>query len=136
MGFGFGACRFPILAVCCCIGSFLGRDIKWTWKPVGLLLFIASGCALLDLQPYGQNLIKHLANIDSPGGLVGGYIIYLTVPYALGTVGAGVLFATVFGISAIYLFNVNPVMTALNAFSWYREWKVRSEEDRLAKAPP
>jgi len=31
---------------------------------------------------------------------------------------------------------VNPVMTALNAFSFYREWKVRNEEERLAKAPP
>ena len=55
------------------------------------------------------SLIRHQANIDSPGGLLGGYIIHLTVPYALGSVGAGVLFATLFGISAIYLFNVNPV---------------------------
>ena len=78
---------------------------------------------LLDLQHFGGwHLIQHQANFDSPGGLVGGDIIRLTVPYALGSVGAGVLFATIFGISAIYLFNVNPVMTVLNAFSWYREW--------------
>ena len=103
----------------------------------GFSSFIASACALLDLQHIGGwSLIQRQANIDSPGGLVGSYIIYLTVPYALGSVGAGVLFATLFGISAIYLFNVNPVMTALNAFSWYREWKIRSEEERLAKAPP
>jgi S-DNA-T family DNA segregation ATPase FtsK/SpoIIIE len=136
-GFGFGAYLFPLLALCCCVASFLGIEIKWTWKPVWLLLFLASSCALLDLQHLGGwHLIQRQANIDSPGGLLGGYIIHLTVPYALGSVGAGVLFATVFGISAIYLFNVNPVMTALNAFSWYREWKVRSEEERLAKAPP
>ncbi|MCE0522430.1 MAG: DNA translocase FtsK 4TM domain-containing protein [Methylacidiphilales bacterium] len=135
-GFGFGAYLFPLLALCCCGASFFGIEIKWKWKPVWLLLFLASSCALLDLQPMGQTLIRHLANIDSPGGLLGGYIIYLTVPYALGSVGAGVLFATLFGISAIYLFNVNPVMTALNAFSWYREWKIRSEEERLSKAPP
>ncbi len=135
--FGFGAYLFPFLFVCCCIASFLGVEIKWSWKPLWLLLFIASGCALLDLQHIGGwSLIQRQANIDSPGGLVGGYIIYLTVPYALGSVGAGVLFATLFGISAIYLFNVNPVMTLLNAFSWYREWKIRSEEERLAKAPP
>ena len=135
--FGFGAYLFPFLFVCCCIGCFLGMEIKWTWKPLWLLLFIACGCALLDLQHIGGwNLIQRQANIDSPGGIVGGYIIQLTVPYALGSVGAGVLFATLFGISAIYLFNVNPVMTALNAFSWYREWKIRSEEERLAKAPP
>jgi S-DNA-T family DNA segregation ATPase FtsK/SpoIIIE len=136
-GFGFGAYLFPLLALCCCVASFLGLEIKWTWKPIWLLLFLASSCALLDLQHLGGwHLIQRQANIDSPGGLLGGYIIYLTVPYALGNVGAGVLFATVFGISAIYLFNVNPVMTALNAFSWYREWKIRNEEDRLAKAPP
>jgi DNA segregation ATPase FtsK/SpoIIIE, S-DNA-T family len=136
-GFGFGAYLFPLLALCCCVASFLGIEIKWTWKPVWLLVFLASSCALLDLQHIGGwHLIQRQANIDSPGGLLGGYIIYLTVPYALGSVGAGVLFATLFGISAIYLFNVNPVMTALNAFSWYREWKIRSEEERLAKAPP
>jgi DNA segregation ATPase FtsK/SpoIIIE, S-DNA-T family len=136
-GFGFGAYLFPLLALCCCVASFLGIEIKWTWKPVWLAIFLASTCALLDLQHLGGwNLIRHQANIDSPGGLLGGYIIYLTVPYALGSVGAGVLFATLFGISAIYLFNVNPVLTVLNAFSFYREWKIRSEEDRLAKAPP
>ena len=136
-GFGFGAYLFPLLALCCCVASFLGIEIKWTWKPVWLLLFLASTCALLDLQHLGGwQLIRHQANIDSPGGLLGGYIIYLAVPYALGNVGAGVLFATVFGISSIYLFNVNPVMTTLNAFSWYREWKIRTEEERLAKAPP
>jgi S-DNA-T family DNA segregation ATPase FtsK/SpoIIIE len=136
-GFGFGAYLFPLLSLCCCVASFLGMEIKWTWKPLWLLLFLASSCALLDLQHIGGwHLIQRQANIDSPGGLLGGYIIHLTVPYALGSVGAGVLFATVFGISAIYLFNVNPIMTALNAFSFYREWKIRSEEDRLSKAPP
>jgi S-DNA-T family DNA segregation ATPase FtsK/SpoIIIE len=134
--FGFGAYLFPFLFGCCCIASFLGLEIKWLWKLLWLPLFIASGCVLLDLQPFGQTLIRHIANIDSPGGIVGGYIINLTVPFALGRVGAAVVFATIFGISAIYLFNVNPVMTVLNAFSWYREWKIRSEEERLAKAPP
>jgi DNA segregation ATPase FtsK/SpoIIIE, S-DNA-T family len=135
-GFGFGAYLFPLLALCCCGASFIGIEIQWTWKPVWLALFLASGCALLDLLPFGQSLIRHLANIDSSGGIVGSYIIQLAVPYALGKVGAGVLFATIFGISAIYLFNVNPVVTTLGAFSWYREWKIRSEEERLEKAPP
>jgi S-DNA-T family DNA segregation ATPase FtsK/SpoIIIE len=134
--FGFAAYLFPVLALCCCGASFVGVEIKWTWKPLWLLLFIASACALLDLQPLGKELIRHLANIDSPGGIVGIYIIQLAVPYALGKVGAGVLFGTVLAISAIYLFNVNPVVTTLNAFSWYREWKIRSEEERLANASP
>jgi len=137
IGFGFGAYLFPLLALCCCVASFLGLEINWRWKPVWLLLFLTSGCALLELQNFaGSHLIQRLANFSSPGGIVGEEIIRWTVPYALGSVGAGVLFATVFGISAIYLFNVNPVMTALNAFSFYREWKIRNEEDRLAKAPP
>jgi S-DNA-T family DNA segregation ATPase FtsK/SpoIIIE len=136
IGFGFGAYLFPLLALCCCVASFLGMEIKWTWKPVWLLLFFASSCALLDLQPFGKELIKDFANIDSPGGIIGSYIISLTVPFALGRVGAGVAFATAFCVSGIYLFNVNPVMTVLNAFSFYREWKIRSEEDRLAKASP
>jgi DNA segregation ATPase FtsK/SpoIIIE, S-DNA-T family len=135
-GFGFASYLFPILALCCCGASFIGIEIRWTWKPLWLVLFLASACALLDLQPLGKELIRHLANIDSPGGIVGSYIIQITVPYALGSVGAGVLFATIFGISAIYLFSVNPVMTVLNAFSWYREWKIRSEEERLARASP
>jgi S-DNA-T family DNA segregation ATPase FtsK/SpoIIIE len=135
--FGFGAYLFPFLYMCCCAACFIGVEIKWTWKPLWFSLFIASACALLDLQHIGGwQLIQRTANIDSPGGLLGGYIIYLAVPYALGAVGAGVLFATIFGISAIYLFNVNPVLTVLNAFSWYRDWKARSEEERLAKAPP
>jgi len=135
--FGFGAYLVPLLSLCCCVASFLGMEIKWTWKPVWLVLFLASGCALLNLQHIGGwHLIQHKANIDSPGGLLGEEIIRWTVPYAIGNVGAGVLFTTVFSISAIYLFNVNPVMTVLNAFSWYREWKIRSEEERLSKAPP
>jgi S-DNA-T family DNA segregation ATPase FtsK/SpoIIIE len=136
-GFGFGAYLFPLLALCCCVASFIGIDIKWNWKPIWLLLFVASTCSLLDLQHIGGwHLIQKQANIDSPGGLLGGYIIYLTVPYALGSVGAGVLFATIFVISAIYLFNVNPVLSVLGAFSFYREWKIRSEEEKLENAPP
>jgi S-DNA-T family DNA segregation ATPase FtsK/SpoIIIE len=131
---GFGAYIFPLLALCCCVASFLGMDIKWTWKPVWLLLFVVSACALLDLQPIGRDLIRHLANVDSPGGIMGSYVISLCEPF--GRVGAGVVFSTIFVVSAIYLFNVNPVMTLLNAFSFYREWKIRREEDRLAKAPP
>jgi S-DNA-T family DNA segregation ATPase FtsK/SpoIIIE len=137
IGFGFGAYLFPLLALCCCVASFVGIEIKWKWKPVWLLLFLASSCALLELQHFaGAHLIQRLANFSSPGGIVGEEIIRWTVPYALGSVGAGVLFATLFGVSAVYLFNVNPVLTALNAFSFYREWKIRREEERLAKAPP
>ena len=136
LGFGFGAYLLPLLSLCCCGASFLGLEIRWRWKPVWLLLFLVSVCSLLDLQHIaGWHLIQDQYNIDSPGGILGSYIIQLSVPYALGKVGAGVLFATTFGISAIYLFNVNPVVTVLNAFSWYREWKIRSEEERLARAP-
>ena len=135
--FGFGAYLLTFLFVVCCVAYFLGVDINWRWKPIWLTLFIFSACSLLDLQHIGGwHLIQRLANIDSPGGLVGGEIIQLTVPYALGSVGAGVLFGTIFVISAIYLFNINPILTLLNAFSWYREWKIDREEARLAKAPP
>jgi S-DNA-T family DNA segregation ATPase FtsK/SpoIIIE len=135
--FGFAAYLFPFVFVVCCIASFLGMEIKWRWKPLWLTLFITSACCLLNLQHLGGwGLIQREANIDSPGGLLGGYIISLTVPYALGAVGAGVLFFTLFAVSFIYLFNVNPVLTALNAFSWYREWKLNYEEEKLSKAPP
>ena len=136
LGFGFGAYLFPFLFFCCCLANFFGINVNWRWKPVWLTLFVTSSCVLLDLQQWGVHLIERLANVDSPGGLVGSYIDHLTVPYALGQVGADILFATLFVISAIYLFNINPVVTALNAFSWYREWKLRLEEERLAKAPP
>jgi len=133
--FGFGAYLVTLIFLCCCGANFLGFEINWRWKPAWLVLFLASGCALLDLQHFaGHHLIQHQANIDSPGGIVGSYIVHLTAPF--GGVGSGILFATVFCVSTIYLFNVNPVMTALNAFSWYREWTVRREEDRLAKASP
>ena len=46
------------------------------------------------------------------------------------------MFTTIFVISAIYLFNVNPALTVLNAFSFYRDARARWEEERLAKAPP
>ena len=135
--FGFGAYLFPVLALCCCVACFLGIEIEWRWKPLWFAFFLVSACALLDIQHLaGRDLIRHVANIDSPGGLVGGYIIQLTVPYALGSVGAAVLFAATYAISGIYLFNVNPVVTTLNAFSFYREWKARYEEEKLAKAPP
>jgi S-DNA-T family DNA segregation ATPase FtsK/SpoIIIE len=136
--FGFGAYLFPFLFLCCCGACFLGLEIHWRWKPIWLLLFIASACALLDLQHLGGwALIERQANIDTPGGLLGGYINQITVTSgALGRVGAGSLFTAVLIISAIYLFNVNPVMTALNAFSFYREWRARYEERRLATAPP
>jgi S-DNA-T family DNA segregation ATPase FtsK/SpoIIIE len=135
-GLGFGAYLLTFLSLCCCVASFLSIEINWRWKPIWVAFFMASGCSLMELQPFGHSLILRLANFDSPGGILGHYIIYLTVPYALGKVGAAVLFSTIFIISSIYLFNVNPVMTALNAFSWYREWKVRREEERLANAPP
>jgi S-DNA-T family DNA segregation ATPase FtsK/SpoIIIE len=135
--FGFGSYLITLLFLLCSIVSFLGMEIRWRWKPFWLVLFLFSGCSLLDLQHLGGwRLIQHQANFDSPGGLVGEEIIRLTVPYALGMVGASVLFTTIFSISAIYLFNVNPVVTTLNAFSWYRNWCARREAERLAKASP
>jgi len=135
-GFGFGAYLFPALSLCCCVACFLGIDIHWRWKPIWLVLFLISCCVLLDLQQFGGvQLIERLANIDSPGGLLGSSIDRLAVPYA-GRVGTGVLFTTILGISAIYLFSINPIITVLSAFSWYREWTERREEARLANAPP
>ena len=135
--FGFGAYIIASLFGICSLASFLGVEIKWRWKPIWLTLFILSACCLLDLQDFlGNHLIQRVANFDSAGGLVGEEIIRLTVPYALGSVGAGVLFFTVLSISAIYLFNVNPVVTTLGAFSWYRNWIHRREEERLANASP
>jgi S-DNA-T family DNA segregation ATPase FtsK/SpoIIIE len=134
--FGFAAYSVPALSLCCCVACFLGIDIHWRWKPLWLALFLLSACVLLDLQQFGGvNLIERLANIDSPGGLLGSSIDRLTVPYA-GRVGTGVLFTTLFGISAIYLFSINPIKTVLSTFSWYREWSARREEERLANAPP
>jgi S-DNA-T family DNA segregation ATPase FtsK/SpoIIIE len=91
----------------------------------------------LELQHLGGwQLIQRQTYFDSPGGLVGEEVIRMAVPYALGTVGASVLCATTFLISAIYLFNVNPVLAVLNAFSWYRSWTAEREERRLANASP
>jgi S-DNA-T family DNA segregation ATPase FtsK/SpoIIIE len=135
--FGIGAYLITVLFLCCCAASFLGFEINWRWKPLWLLLFLASGCTLLELQPLGgRHWIEHMANIDSPGGIVGSYIVQMTVPYALGAVGAGILFSVLFIISTVYLFNVNPLTTALNAFSFYREWAITREEERLANASP
>lgn len=135
-GFGFGAYLFPALSLCCCVACFLGIDIHWRWKPLWLVLFLLSGTVLLDLQDFGGiGAIERIANIDSPGGLIGSNIDNLIVPLA-GRVGTGVLFSTIFVISAIYLFNINPILTILNAFSWYREWCAHREEMRLAQAPP
>jgi S-DNA-T family DNA segregation ATPase FtsK/SpoIIIE len=137
VSFGFGAYLFCLLFLWGCLINLLGLQIHWRWKPLWMVLFIVSACCLLDLQHFGGWLwIQQQANVDSPGGLVGGAIIQLAVPYALGSVGAAVLFSTIFGISAIYLFNFNPILTLLGAFSWYREWVEEREERRLAEAPP
>jgi S-DNA-T family DNA segregation ATPase FtsK/SpoIIIE len=135
-GFGFAAYLLTFLFLLCSIASFLGVEIKWRWKPVWLTLFIFSACCLLDLQPLGHHFILAKENVISPGGLLGAYLIQLTVPYALGLVGACSLFTTVFVVSGIYLFNINPVVTVLSAFSWYRNWLVEREERRLAQASP
>jgi S-DNA-T family DNA segregation ATPase FtsK/SpoIIIE len=137
VSFGFGAYLFCLLFLWGCLINLLGLQIHWRWKPLWMVLFIVSACCLLDLQHFGGWLwIQQQANVDSPGGLVGGAIIQLAVPYALGSVGAAVLFSTIFAISAIYLFNFNPILTLLGAFSWYREWVEEREERRLAEAPP
>ena len=134
--FGFGAYLVAVLFFLCSIASFLGMQIKWRWKPLWVTLFLFAGCSLLHLQKFVGWTAIHQVNFDSPGGLVGKGIIDLTVPYALGAVGAGVMFTTIFIISGIYLFNVNPVVTTLGAFSWYRNWCARREGERLAKASP
>lgn len=135
--FGFGAWLFPLLFFWCCLVNFIGINIAWRWKPIWGTLFLVTGCSLLQLQQFGGwELIQRLTNCGNPGGIVGEEIIRATVPYALGKVGAGILFGTIFGISTIYLFNINPIVTILNASSWYREWVARREEERLAKASP
>ena len=136
-GFGFGAYLFALLFFWCSLVNFLGINVQWRWKPLWFVLFLVSGCCLLQLQHAGGwHLIQRLTNFDSPGGIIGEEIIRMTVPYALGVVGAAVLFSTIFIISAVYLFNVNPIVTMLGAFSWYRNWCAHREEQRIAKAPP
>ena len=135
--FGFGAYLIASLFGLCSLASFVGVEIRWRWKPIWLTLFIASACCLLDLQTFvGPHLIQRVANFDSAGGLLGEEIIRLTVPYALGSVGATVLCFTILIISGIYLFNINPVVTTLGAFTWYRNWRAHLEEQRLANASP
>ncbi|HEY0257983.1 MAG TPA: DNA translocase FtsK 4TM domain-containing protein, partial [Candidatus Methylacidiphilales bacterium] len=137
IAFGFGAWFFPLLFIWCCLINFLGINIAWRWKPIWIFFFLLSGCSLLQLQHFGGwQLIQRLTYLNNPGGLVGEEVIRWTVPYALGSVGAGVLFGTVFTISTVYLFNINPVSTILNASSWYREWRIHREEERLANASP
>jgi S-DNA-T family DNA segregation ATPase FtsK/SpoIIIE len=137
LGFGFGAYLFCLLFFWACVVNLVGLEIKWRWKPIWLVLFMVSACCLLDLQHVGGWLwIQQRANVATPGGLVGEEIIQLVVPYALGSVGAAVLCGTIFVVSAIYLFNFNPILTALGAFSFYRRWIEAREEKRLAEAPP
>ena len=137
VGFGFGAYLFCIIFAWACLVNLSGLQIRWRWKPLWALLFIVSACCLLDLQhTVGVHWIQQRANVDSPGGLVGSLIIGIISPYAVGSMGAGVVFGTIFVISGIYLFNFNPILTALGAFSWYRAWTEQREERRLATAPP
>jgi len=137
VGFGFGAYLFCIIFAWACMINLFGLQIRWRWKPLWALLFIVSACCLLDLQhAVGVEWIQERANIDSPGGLVGSLLIGLISPYAVGSMGAAVVFGTIFVISGIYLFNFNPILTALGAFSWYRAWTEEREERRLAQAPP
>ncbi|MCE0498722.1 MAG: DNA translocase FtsK [Methylacidiphilales bacterium] len=133
---GFGAYLFIPFFIWCCVVNFMGWQVRWRWTPFWAFLFLISGCTLFQLQQFGgRHFIQHLTNYAEPGGIIGERIAHLAAP-ALGDVGTGVLFGTVFGISAIYLFNMNPVMTVLNACSWYRNWLVRREEERLANASP
>jgi DNA segregation ATPase FtsK/SpoIIIE, S-DNA-T family len=137
VGFGFGAYLICALFLVGSLVNFLGTTIRWRWKPLWIVLLLVSCCCLLDLQHIGGWLwIQQRANVDSPGGLVGGEIVQMLVPYALGSVGASVLFGTIAIVSAIYLFNFNPILTALGAFSFYRRWIEEREERRLAEAPP
>jgi S-DNA-T family DNA segregation ATPase FtsK/SpoIIIE len=137
VGFGFGAYLICVLFLVGALINFMGTDVRWRWKPLWIVLLLVSFCCLLDLQNvWGQEWIRQRANVTSPGGLVGSTIIQFVVPYALGRVGAGVLFGTISAISAIYLFNFNPILTALGAFSFYRRWVEEREERRLAQAPP
>jgi S-DNA-T family DNA segregation ATPase FtsK/SpoIIIE len=136
-GFGFASYLFCVIFAWACMIFLFGIQLRWRWKPLWAFLFIVSACCLLDLQHVvGWQWMMQRANVDSPGGLVGSEIIQFVVPYALGSVGAAVLFGTIFAISCIYLFNFNPILTALGAFSFYRTWLEEREERRLAEAPP
>jgi len=133
--FGLGAWFIPLLFFWCCLVNFLGISIRWMWKPLWAVLFLASGCTLLQLEQLGGwGLIQHLTFFNNPGGMLGESILRLTAPF--GGVGTGILFGTVYVISTIYLFNINPVGTVLNAFSFYRNWTARREEERLARLSP
>ena len=133
---GFGAYFFPLIFLWCCIVNFVGWEVRWRWTPLWAFLFLLSGCSLFQLQPFGgHHFIQRFTNYAEPGGVIGECINDLAVP-SLGAVGTGVLCGTVFTISAIYLFNMNPVMTVLNACSWYRAWRAHREEERLANASP
>jgi S-DNA-T family DNA segregation ATPase FtsK/SpoIIIE len=136
LAFGFGAFLFIPFFIWCSVANLMGWEVRWRWTPFWGLLFLVSGCGLLQLQQFGgHHLIQRLTNYVEPGGVVGECINFLAVS-SFGNVGMGVVFGTIFGISAIYLFNMNPVMTVLNACSWYREWLVHREEQRLANASP
>jgi DNA segregation ATPase FtsK/SpoIIIE, S-DNA-T family len=136
-GFGFASYLFCVIFAWACMIFLFGIQVRWRWKPLWALLFIVSACCLLDLQHFaGWQWIRQQADVTSPGGLVGTAINDFISPYAVGDTGAAVLFSTIFIISGIYLFNFNPILTALGAFSWYRTWIEKREERRLAEAPP
>ncbi len=135
--FGVGSYLLCIIFSWACMVNLFGVQVRWRWKPLWGVLFIVSACCLLDQQTFwSAQSIEKWANVDVPGGLVGSQIIRFVVPYALGGVGAAVLFGTVFLVSGIYLFNFNPILTTLGAFAWYRSWVEEREERRLAEAPP
>jgi S-DNA-T family DNA segregation ATPase FtsK/SpoIIIE len=136
-GFGFASYLFCVIFAWASMIFLFGFQIRWRWKPLWALLFIVSACCLLDLQHFaGWQWIRQQADVTSPGGLVGTAINDFISPYAVGDTGGAVLFGTIFIISGIYLFNFNPILTALGAFSWYRTWIEEREERRLAEAPP
>jgi S-DNA-T family DNA segregation ATPase FtsK/SpoIIIE len=135
--FGVGSYLLCIIFSWACMVNLFGVQVRWRWKPLWTLLFMISACCLLDQQTLlSPQWLEKAANVDVPGGLVGSQITRFVVPYALGGIGAAVLFGTVFIVSGIYLFNFNPILTTLGAFAWYRSWMEQREEKRLAEAPP
>lgn len=134
-GFGFGAYLLCLLFFWFFLACMIGLQLRWLWKPVYVTLFLISACGLFNLQhTYGWDVISRQANVDSPGGLVGLTIIDMTVPYLLNQTGAAIMFGLFFGVSTLFLFDLNPRTTFLGAFAKYKAWQVESERKRYMNA--
>jgi S-DNA-T family DNA segregation ATPase FtsK/SpoIIIE len=115
------------------VAKLLQPSLRVTPRIPWIVLFIASGACLLQLQTLHLQGWKRAFNIQGPGGWVGYFFGGALLPNAMGKVGSVILLAGIYVATLILVTGLRPIHLVRETVSTARRVRARLHEWRLRR---